>query len=191
MAAAIIGIPLMGKSLIRKYMQNKYIQCLHKAGAQVKVLNPVPDAAIIDQYLEECDGFLFPGGADINPKLYGREIQQGCGKTNPVRDDFELPLIIATLAAHKPVLCICRGMQLLNIAQGGTLTQDIKTMQTYNHADFFSQIWFYTPCEIGKRQYGLPDIQPGNHSGKQPSPSGCGASRNRPVCCGKKSGRIY
>ncbi len=150
MAAAIIGIPLMGKSLIRKYMQNKYIQCLHKAGAQVKVLNPVPDAAIIDQYLEECDGFLFPGGADINPKLYGREIQQGCGKTNTVRDDFELPLIIATLAAHKPVLCICRGMQLLNIAQGGTLTQDIKTMQTYNHADFFHRSGSTHPVKLEK-----------------------------------------
>lgn len=116
----------MGTSLPRRYMQSKYTQCLKNAGAQVNILEPVPTDEAIQRYLAECDGFLFPGGADISPGLYAQTPQPGCGKPNPVRDRFELPLLIAALDAGKSVLCICRGMQLLNVARGGSLLQDIK-----------------------------------------------------------------
>lgn len=150
MAATVIGVPLMGTSFARKYMQGKYTQCLCRAGASVKILEPASDADSIKRYLEECDGFLFPGGADIAPERYGQEPQPGCGKPNTVRDGFEFPLMAAVLKAEKPVLCICRGMQLLNVFQGGTLTQDIKPVQKYNHADFFHRARFTHPVELKK-----------------------------------------
>lgn len=150
MAVPIIGVPLMGTSLARRYMQNKYTQCLRNAGAAVKILEPVAESTAIKRYLAECDGFLFPGGADLAPRLYGQEPQPGCGKPNSVRDSFEFPLIIAALKADKPLLCICRGMQLLNVVQGGTLTQDIKAVQKYNHADFFHKARFTHPVELEK-----------------------------------------
>jgi len=142
----LIGVPFMGSSLFRKYMQSKYTVCLKKAGAEVVILEPVPGG--IRQYLDQCDGFLFPGGPDIAPGLYGRERQPCCGEPNPVRDDFEYPFLKAALAAKKPVLCVCRGMQLLNVVRGGTLHQDIKPVQKYNHADFRRRAGAVHPVEL-------------------------------------------
>lgn len=150
MAVPVIGVPLMGTSFARKYMQGKYTQCLRGAGASVNILEPVPEPSVIKRYLSECDGFLFPGGADIAPERYGQAPQPGCGKPNPVRDGFEFPLMAAVLKVGKPVLCICRGMQLLNVSQGGTLTQDIKPVQQYNHADFFHRARFTHPVQLRK-----------------------------------------
>ena len=148
MAATVIGVPLMGTSFARRYMQSKYTQCLRSVGASVKILAPESAGDSIKRCLEECDGFLFPGGADIAPNLYGQQPQPECGKPNPVRDSFEVPLIRAVLEAEKPLLCICRGMQLLNISLGGSLTQDIKPTQKYNHADFFHKGRFTHPVKL-------------------------------------------
>ena len=130
-----IGVPVMGSSLARKYMQRQYTKCLQAAGARVDLLEPVLQADRVRRYVVQHDAFLFPGGPDIDPHCYGAEPSPACGAPNPVRDGFELPFIRAVLASGKPVLCICRGMQLLNVALGGTLRQDIKPIQKYNHAD--------------------------------------------------------
>ena len=98
-------------------------------------MKPTADPEQARRYLAECDGFLFPGGADIAPALYGQKRRPECGKPDRIRDGFERLLMRAVLKTGKPVLCICRGMQLLNVVQGGTLTQDIKPLQTYRHAD--------------------------------------------------------
>lgn len=135
MKIPIIGVPLMGTSMPRRYMQSKYTQCLRKAGADVRILKP--DLFFIKQYIHECNGFLFPGGADISPSLYGASPTKECGRPNSVRDTFETALLHAVLEIQKPVLCICRGMQLLNVVQGGTLHQDIRKLQTYPHQDLF------------------------------------------------------
>ncbi len=146
MAKPLIGVPLMGSSLFRKYMQGKYTACLKKAGASVVILEPVSGG--IRQYLDQCNGFLFPGGPDIAPNLYGQETLPGCGEPNPVRDDFEYPFLKAALAERKPVLCICRGMQLLNVVRGGTLRQDIGPVQKYSHADFRHRAGTTHPVEL-------------------------------------------
>jgi len=148
MEKPLIGVPLMGGGLFRKYMQGKYTLCLKKAGAAVLILDPVPGG--IRRYIAQCDGFLFPGGADIAPCLYGQETHPGCGKPNPVRDDFEYPFLKAVLAAEKPVLCICRGMQLLNVVRGGSLLQDIKPSQKYDHLDFSHRASFTHPVELAE-----------------------------------------
>ncbi len=132
-----IGIPRLGSDLYCEYMQYKYVQCLRKAGAVVQILPQKIDADYIAGIVTQCDGLVFPGGPDIQPALYGKEVESGCGKPDRMRDAFELPLLKSALEAGKPLFCICRGMQLLNVALGGTLYQDIKPRQKCRHSDFW------------------------------------------------------
>ena len=143
-----IGVPLLGKGVFRRYMQYKYTRCLEKAGASVWLLpwNDAPEA--IEVILDRCDGFLFPGGPDIQPQLYGQLAQPSCGIPNPARDAFELALLRGAIEAGKPLFCICRGMQLLNVAFGGTLFQDIKSQQEYAHMDFWHRAYATHPIEL-------------------------------------------
>lgn len=132
-----IGIPLMGQSLFHRYMQQKYIRCLEHTGAEVLLLPTDNITEVISQSLQRCHGFLFPGGPDIQPGIYDQTALPECGEPDPARDALELPLLQAALEAEKPLFCICRGMQLLNVVLGGTLIQDIKTEQEYPHSDFW------------------------------------------------------
>lgn len=135
---AVIAIPQMGKDLFRKYMKSKYQRSLNRAGLEVRWIElEDPDACI--QALLQCDGLLLPGGADIAPHLYGQEPTSKCGKPNPLRDRAEWQMLDAFLPTGKPILCICRGLQLLNVYFGGTLHQDIKAIQKCAHADFKSR----------------------------------------------------
>lgn len=143
----VIGVPFMGTGFHR-YMQNKYTQCLERAGAEVRILKPTADPEQARRYLAECDGFLFPGGADIAPALYGQKRRPECGKPDRIRDGFERLFLRAALKTGKPVLCICRGMQLLNVVRGGTLLQDIKPLQTYRHADALHRAGFTHPVRL-------------------------------------------
>lgn len=73
------------------------------------------------------DGLLIPGGPDIDPRLFGQEPIKEIGMTYIAKDLFELALIKETLAAGKPILGICHGLQIINVALGGTVYQDIHT----------------------------------------------------------------
>ena len=132
-----IGIPTLGSDLYCQYMQYKYVHCLRRAGAMVEILPQKIDGAYMEDIVKRCDGLVFPGGPDIQPSLYGKEVEIGCGKPDRMRDAFELPLLKAALEVGKPLFCICRGMQLLNVALGGTLYQDIKPRQQCRHSDFW------------------------------------------------------
>lgn len=144
----VIGVPLMGKDIFHCYMQYKYTRCLKRAGANVELLAPDPSGETAKAALGRCAGFLFPGGPDISPKLYGQTPQISCKKPDPVRDTFEMKLLYAALAARKPIFCIGRGMQLLNVTFGGTLVQELKGKQEYPHQDFFNR-WSAThPVEL-------------------------------------------
>lgn len=68
-----------------------------------------------------CDGFLFSGGPDLHPFLFGDETHSACGNVSPVRDSMEIRLLKAAMELKKPILGICRGIQLLNVALGGTI----------------------------------------------------------------------
>lgn len=134
--ASVIGMPFAGSSTFRQYMTAKYVRGVNIAGAGVRSLPQTTDPAVIARYVDECDGFLFPGGPDIDPALYGEDKEPLCGPQNEARDTFEYPLMQAVLAAGKPILCICRGHQLLNVVCGGTLLQDITGEQRFRHSDF-------------------------------------------------------
>ncbi|HEV7363105.1 MAG TPA: gamma-glutamyl-gamma-aminobutyrate hydrolase family protein, partial [Solirubrobacteraceae bacterium] len=87
-----------------------------------------PDAALADQpdqILDLIDGLMLAGGADIDPAVYGAERHAETVDTVPDRDRFEVALARGALARDLPVLGICRGMQLLNVARGGTLRQHL------------------------------------------------------------------
>lgn len=76
---------------------------------------------------ERLDGVLFSGGGDIDPQVYGAETTPLVGGVDAERDRSELRLARWVAAAHRPCLCICRGVQLLNVAMGGTLYRDVLT----------------------------------------------------------------
>lgn len=75
--------------------------------------------------LEQVDGVFLTGGEDVNPAEYGEETLPVCGGLLPERDEMELKLLRAALDMGKPILCVCRGLQILNVLLGGTLYQDI------------------------------------------------------------------
>ncbi len=133
--AVTVAIPQMGTDLFRRYMKSKYVRSLERAGATVRWIELEDTEKAIKEALE-CDGLLLPGGADIEPALYGREREEKCGKPNTIRDKNEVLIFRAFKETKKPVLCICRGFQLLNILCGGTLYQDIADIRKCSHSDF-------------------------------------------------------
>lgn len=100
------------------------------------VMLPVSDYSpeSIRKYAAEFDGFLFTGGNDVDPALYGEEKREACGAIEPERDTFELALLREVMALDKPVFGICRGCQVMAVACGAHLVQDIPT-EVENGAD--------------------------------------------------------
>jgi putative glutamine amidotransferase len=80
-------------------------------------------------YAQYLDGLILQGGADVSPRAYGEEPLRPEWSGDPVRDAYELELVHEFMEAGKPVLGICRGMQLLNVALGGSLYQDLRTQR--------------------------------------------------------------
>lgn len=97
---------------------------LKKAGALPMVFT-LSDPEDAKDYIYKVDALVLAGGADVDPLLFLEEPQPKIGSTDPVRDAFELALIEEAWNQKKPIFGICRGLQLLNVASGGTLYQDI------------------------------------------------------------------
>lgn len=100
-----------------------YVTALQAAGAAV-ILLPV-DSRAPEALLERVDGLLLIGGADLDPRSYGADLEPATETVYPERDEFEIALTRAALERGMPYLGICRGMQALNVAFGGTLVQDL------------------------------------------------------------------
>jgi putative glutamine amidotransferase len=105
-------------------MRRDYVRSVEQAGAVPVVLPPVAPEDV-PALLDRLDGVLLSGGVDVDPLLYGQAPHAKLGKVNRKRDDFELALTRAALDRDRPILAICRGHQVLNVATGGTLVQDI------------------------------------------------------------------
>ena len=133
-----IGIIVCGLYDNRQFVTNAYIQSVRYAGGLPFLLPLIKSSSVIEEYVALCDGFLFCGGADITPLLFGQEPVNGIGETNIRLDIFQIRFMKKALASGKPILAICRGMQILNVACGGTIYQDIslKSHDTLNHMQY-------------------------------------------------------
>jgi len=112
-----------------------YVCSIEKAGGTPIVLPYCETESVLDNFVRLCDGFCFAGGSDINPARYGEEKKETCGDIIEPRDDFDFRAFNKILKTDKPILGICRGAQLINVALGGTLYQDIPSEihTTINH----------------------------------------------------------
>lgn len=120
-----IGVVVCGLAGDRQFVTNTYIQSIRYSGGLPFILPLIRSDSAIQEYISFCDGFLFCGGNDITPLLFGEEPKNGIGKTNITLDLFQIRLMKAILPTKKPVFSICRGMQVYNVACGGTIYQDI------------------------------------------------------------------
>ena len=126
----IIGItPSLETNESKIYTPTSYPKAVIQAGGTPVFLNFTRDDEMIEQYAAMVDGVLFSGGDDVDPASYGEEQIWGCGDICPLRDDFEIKLLKVLVEKYpeKPVLGICRGAQVLNVAMGGTLYQDLRS----------------------------------------------------------------
>jgi putative glutamine amidotransferase len=123
-------VPVIGITCHQDYSTNKltvnkhYIHAVEKNGALPLLL---PDVTAFDMVLNHCDiidGLILAGGVDVDPRFFGEQ-PIGTGEITPERDSYEMALAGEFLAKDKPILAICRGLQVLNICAGGDIYQDI------------------------------------------------------------------
>lgn len=101
------------------------VQAILRAGGIPLILPNITDEEVIKEIVSKIDGLLGSGGYDVSPLIFGEQPHQKIGTITPLRDQFELLLFQEMLKAEKPIFGICRGMQMLNVAAGGNLYQDI------------------------------------------------------------------
>lgn len=125
----IIGITCtsIGTDSISHGIGTAYINAIEYAGAVPILLPLIQDNPCISKYLSLIDGLLLSGGVDVDPFLYGEEPIPKMGKIDVDKDRSEMLLTSGALDMGIPILGICRGIQMLNVAAGGTLYQDIYT----------------------------------------------------------------
>lgn len=135
----VIAMPRMSTDPEPTVAQSKYIESLARAGAGMRWVElSDPEQAVQDALT--CDGLLLPGGGDMDPKFYGQARIPACGEPNLLRDAAEPLLLHAFLAADKPVLGICRGIQVMNAVLGGDLYQDIKPFEHLPHNGHWAKV---------------------------------------------------
>lgn len=113
----------------RVFVNNDYVQAIALAGGVPVIMPLVADADVIKQQMERIDGLVLSGGQDVNPGLYGEEPSPKLGFISPNRDMYEQQLVQLAMQAKKPILAICRGLQILNVTCGGTLYQDVSFIE--------------------------------------------------------------
>jgi len=113
-----------------------YVECVERAGG-VSVVLPVMSPDAVDDVLGAVHGVLLTGGGDVQPARYGAHPVAETDGVDPARDDFDIRLLERAMAAELPVLATCRGMQVVNVALGGSLIQHVPavTGQVHFHND--------------------------------------------------------
>ncbi|MBD0290633.1 MAG: gamma-glutamyl-gamma-aminobutyrate hydrolase family protein [Thermoleophilia bacterium] len=108
-----------------------YVNAITTAGGRPLLVPPAADA--IDETLDALDGVLFSGGSDLDPATYGADPHPETTGTRPDRDQAELALMAAALERDMPVLAVCRGMEVMNVARGGDLVQHLPDILGHEH----------------------------------------------------------
>ncbi len=123
-----------------------YVDAVLRAGGAPLLLPPVQDEPTLHALYARLDGVLLAGGGDIEPKHYGAMPHEHLGMIDPLRDTAELPLARWAVAEGKPILGICRGIQVINVALGGTLYQDLPSQvasELQHNLSYERQDWTY------------------------------------------------
>ena len=121
----IIGIfAEVDENLVTSVRRN-YVSAIERAGGLPILFPYVESDEILSEMIEACDGIFFTGGKDIEPSRYNESKKEKCDETQANRDDLEFRAFAKAFEAKKPIFAICRGAQLVNVALGGTLYQDI------------------------------------------------------------------
>lgn len=120
---AMDGIP---EALPESWVMNqRYSRVVASAGGLPVMIPLLDDEATLRALYDRLDGLLLPGGLDLDPATYGEPRRPDCGRVDPDRDRVELQFARWAIAEGKPVFGLCRGLQIVNVALGGTLYQDI------------------------------------------------------------------
>ncbi len=128
MKKPVIGVvPLFDTEKDSIWMLPGYVDALTACGALPVILPFDPDS--VGEMAELCSGFLFTGGQDVDPALYGEKRLRSCGAPYPPRDRLETELFRQAFELDRPVFGICRGIQFINAVLGGTLYQDIPSQK--------------------------------------------------------------
>ncbi|HCF48831.1 MAG TPA: peptidase C26 [Syntrophomonas sp.] len=135
-------------------LRRQYLDAVVQAGGIPVVLPPMQEMSLVSGSLNICQGLLLSGGGDLDPSYWGELPSPALGHISPVRDYFEIALTRMALASGRPVLGICRGIQVLNVAAGGTLCQDLQTGMSHqqnaprNH--LFHDIFIEKQSRLGR-----------------------------------------
>jgi len=116
---------VIGISACRKL--EDYRQSILHVGGEPRILEAAAD---VEKALDGIDGLMLTGGDDVAPARYGEAPHETVTEAEPGRDEFEIALVRAARKRHLPIFAICRGVQVLNVACGGTLLQDIPSQVT-------------------------------------------------------------
>lgn len=108
-----------------------YANAVQRAGGLPVVIPPTDDVNLIRATVERCDGMVLLGGGDVSPSQYGREINARLFGVDEFIDAFEIAAVQHAVALDLPVLAICRGHQILNVALGGTLIQHLENYEVH------------------------------------------------------------
>ena len=106
-----------------------YVRALESAGLVPVVVPPLSNTSAVTRVLDHVAGLVLTGGEDVDPSHYGHEPRPEIGPVNPARDGTELALFAAARERCVPTLAICRGIQVVNVALGGSLVQDLPSQQ--------------------------------------------------------------
>jgi putative glutamine amidotransferase len=166
MKKPMIGVlPLYDEKKESYWMLPGYMKGIEAAGGIPVMLPLTTDIEVITSLAHTFDGFLFTGGQDINPEIYGETADDLCGVICNERDEMEQLLFKQVVELDKPAFGICRGLQLFNALLGGTLYQDIPTQFETEHKIIHQQTPpYHQPIhsvyiEKGSRLYRMLEVE--------------------------------
>lgn len=142
---------------------SQYVHAVEAAGGVALLLTPAHRPEALAVLLALADGLLLTGGEDIDPARYGQAPHPATGTPNAARDELEFAALRMALERELPVLAICRGHQLLNVALGGTLVQDLPTQrpgsQAHDQAEPVEQRSQWARVLPGSRLHGILGVE--------------------------------
>ena len=124
---SMIGITMSYNGENTYTLKETYAKAVRQAGGIPVAVPPIDDEFCLRVIAKKLDGIILTGGVDVDPMLFDENPHQKLGKICPLRDTVEIFLVKEMMRLKKPILGICRGMQVLNVALGGSIIQDIPT----------------------------------------------------------------